>query len=936
MPRFPPLALSLVRALERLPTTFHLFCAEIELRLAPTDALPRDQRAARGRCLDALCAYRRAGAFPRNAHELTRAAPCFIDADGRRCAVASLLDVTGRPELALGVARTSNTARVREMDRAPLAAWAGEMGLTIDELARVQPTYGPSADELARFNGVLAAMITLAAIGAVSLLANLGRLARAGRTHVWNTRAVFLALAGLLVLGFEIYPDRVVGGMCNLRYSLGNAQMCTLCVAVAGMFAVSRWWRHDLPEGESWRGFGAGTVFARVLATALLLLAAAKSYEVAYDLADRAAPESVAVAGHAQPHPLRGQPRHALTLGGRERRFPGLRAVAFSRDDARLAVWDSRGPCVIDAATGSTLWRGTFKQMVSPHWKPEYIAETYRACLVFLPDGKLAGAVRGDKQIQVWDPVRGPAPIRFVSVGEVDCLTLSGDGGTLVVTRTGERVTLELLDAANLELAGLVPLPVSGHCAIDVSPDRRQVLCGTPEQHLGGGHVQSFVHLLDVATGSSVKRFQTYDEIRSVAFLSGGRFEAAGEAPEIFEFDGEREVGRRPTRPGERVRARHLVGPGASKLLVIQDGHESSLKLEDRKTGAEVSLGDGWLWCVSPSGRRVAVGSQYTGLAVRDAETGRPLWSPEGHAGAVARLAFSPAQDVLASYGADRTVCRWSTATGSLLSQSKAAQLWGNSRGLAIGADGAITVTGEAAVHVVQARDGWQAPEALPAPDGRPSLAASADRRVTVSGSDRGDLVVFRGTDAVLRLTRGERHSHIQPQLSPDGRYVAAWTPQSQLEVLDVTRGVTVGSVPAYESGHLELESPGPLLRSYTLTPAYVSIWLDVRHLSEAQRPSRNGQPGVDATLFMAQHPHAGVQACALRFDRRVVAAADGLTVKLLDVARKGQEIARLPTDDHPASAVALSPDGRKLAVGLEDGSLRVFEVPLDIDATRR
>jgi hypothetical protein len=60
-------------------------------------------------------------------------------------------------------------------------------------------------------------------------------------------------------------------------------------------------------------------------------------------------------------------------------------------------------------------------------------------------------------------------------------------------------------------------------------------------------------------------------------------------------------------------------------------------------------------------------------VSLRDAASGKELRSLSGHAEKVSALAFAPNGSRLVSAGADRTVCCWNTATGTILWRSATA-----------------------------------------------------------------------------------------------------------------------------------------------------------------------------------------------------------------------------------------------------------------------
>lgn len=125
----------------------HLDGALHRLRAAPTAHLSHSQRQARAESIGWLEEYRRAGVFPHNHVLADHRTPVFVDGHGTPCAVGYLLLRSGEIELVREIVAGDNLVRVPELEGdARLERWLDERGLTLDEAARIQPTYGPPDD----------------------------------------------------------------------------------------------------------------------------------------------------------------------------------------------------------------------------------------------------------------------------------------------------------------------------------------------------------------------------------------------------------------------------------------------------------------------------------------------------------------------------------------------------------------------------------------------------------------------------------------------------------------------------------------------------------------------------------------------------------------------------------------------------------------------
>jgi hypothetical protein len=114
-----------------------------ELQRRDVSQLSASQRTERTKLIGLLASYRERGVFPHNRHFPGEAIPYFIDRPtGTLCAVAHLLESTGRRDIVDAVAAMDNNVWVAELEgNRPFEVWLERHGLTLAEAARIQVPY---------------------------------------------------------------------------------------------------------------------------------------------------------------------------------------------------------------------------------------------------------------------------------------------------------------------------------------------------------------------------------------------------------------------------------------------------------------------------------------------------------------------------------------------------------------------------------------------------------------------------------------------------------------------------------------------------------------------------------------------------------------------------------------------------------------------------
>lgn len=134
---------------EDLRIKTHLEYVENLLRKKDVSNLSPALRESRFHLLDLLHDYCEAGIFPRNYDVTDNRTPCFIDKDGRICAVGYLVEKSAGRAAAETINRSHKYEKIFEMNDQLVDNWISTSGLSKEECAMIQPTYNflPGAQE---------------------------------------------------------------------------------------------------------------------------------------------------------------------------------------------------------------------------------------------------------------------------------------------------------------------------------------------------------------------------------------------------------------------------------------------------------------------------------------------------------------------------------------------------------------------------------------------------------------------------------------------------------------------------------------------------------------------------------------------------------------------------------------------------------------------
>jgi len=127
---------------ENLRIMTHLEYVEKQLRHKDCGDLTEQLQQRRSQLLDFLHDYWTSNTFPRNYDYKDKRIPCFIDKDGRICAVGYLIERSVGRKVAEEINRKHKYERIITMNDAAVDEWISGSGLSREECAWIQPEYG--------------------------------------------------------------------------------------------------------------------------------------------------------------------------------------------------------------------------------------------------------------------------------------------------------------------------------------------------------------------------------------------------------------------------------------------------------------------------------------------------------------------------------------------------------------------------------------------------------------------------------------------------------------------------------------------------------------------------------------------------------------------------------------------------------------------------
>jgi hypothetical protein len=193
---------------EMLRIQTHLMFVEQALRNKNVTNLTKKQKRNREKVLTLLHEYWLNGLFPSNYDYPEVRKPCFIDRDGKICAVGYLIEKTAGVDVAKEVNALHQYDYIKDMKEEIVVSWAEENGLSLEECALIQPTYsGIPADKTVEVPIKESYGISSGFIGGTNIAINIFNLSNRNRERFKMA----------LRIGLLSGTTQVVLGMANIR-----------------------------------------------------------------------------------------------------------------------------------------------------------------------------------------------------------------------------------------------------------------------------------------------------------------------------------------------------------------------------------------------------------------------------------------------------------------------------------------------------------------------------------------------------------------------------------------------------------------------------------------------------------------------------------------------------------------------------------------------
>jgi WD40 repeat protein len=525
----------------------------------------------------------------------------------------------------------------------------------------------------------------------------------------------------------------------------------------------------------------------------------------------------------------------------------------------------------------------------------------------------------------------------------------------------------EQFDNINALLANIMPRkPV---LAVDFSPDG-QILASS---------FDDTVYLWDIPSGRELKRLkgESDEVVNAVAFSADGKILAAGASDDsvyIWHIQSGKQLKR-------------LAGH-SDDVMAVAFSPDSKMLASSAVDGTVYLWDMSWdmsLWQVvkrldghlasantvafSPDGKYLASGGSDSIVYVWEVPSGKKVQGLEGHTDSVNAVTFSPDGKTLASASWDKTVRLWNVQSGQEIqhveghthnvntvafspngktlvsgSMDTTLRLWDLQLGQQIkylsGHANNVTAVVFSPSGKLLASGSWdktvrlwdvQANQEVQRFEGHSSavntIAFSPDNNTLAAGSDEHGVILWPTSSGQAMRRLAENYRHIKTiAFSPDGNLLALGAAEDKsIHLLDAQSGQKLKQLEGHseEINVIAFSPNGQLLAAGSRYPSRSDLPYPTVRLWDLSPSNQNVAKEIKGLYGHSNH----VYALAFSPDGKTLASgSDDHTIRLWNL-QSAQEIKQLTGHSHFVTAVAFSPDGQRLASSSWDKTVRLWDV---------
>ncbi len=310
---------------------------------------------------------------------------------------------------------------------------------------------------------------------------------------------------------------------------------------------------------------------------------------------------------------------------------------------------------------------------------------------------------------------------------------------------------------------------------------------------------------------------------------------------------------------------------------------------------------------LSPGQKTVATVGEEGNVVLFDSDKGTLLKRLIGHTQHVRAVVFHPQTQWLATAGDDKQIILWSLTTGQPLKQWQTTEeVWA----LAINSTGELLASGGRDKQITLWNANGESLKTLAGhTDSVTSLAFSPDNTLLASASYDDTTHLWQVSDGQARYILKAHSDHVQKVVfSPNGDLLATASDDGTVRLWDVKTGDNTKML----RGHQDKVFTVRFLNDYSLISGSADTTLRLWDVAS----------GV--TVRVLQGHTASVTGLVTE-GKRVFSSSIDTTIKQWDTTLLYQHTFNLT---EAPTATAIAPDGQRIAVGFENGSLELRKLP--------